>query len=394
MPYLVLFSGFALSLVAGIVFVGAVRRMALRYGWVDAPDGGRKVHAQAVPNLGGIGILMALVVGMFAMSLARDFLPPGWTLALTPPSPLVVLGALVIALVGLADDFLDLRFQTKFVAQVAVTLMAFEGGTRVYVLDAVLGGGTPALAVSLVLTVVWMVGMMNAVNLIDGMDGLAAGVVAIAFAGLAGVHAIGGDFGALMLVAAMLGALLGFLKHNAHPASIFMGDSGSLLLGYLLAAYALRGTAHVNPVLALAIPAIIMGIPVLDTVVSILRRKLSGRPLFSADKDHIHHRLALRMDHPRAVRTLYAFGLFLAAGGLVMAAVPTMWTILVFALGCAIVYDFLRRIEYLPSPIRTARRIRARRHARARGRTTDSPSGVSRRGPLPDDRRRPASREP
>ena len=384
MPYLVLLSGFVVSVAAGVSFVGLVRRLALRFGWMDAPDGARKVHARAVPNLGGVGILAALITGMLAMTLARDVLPAAWTAALTPPSALVVLGALVIALVGLADDFLDLRFQTKFVAQVAVTLMAFEGGVRVYVLDSLIGGGMIALGVSLVLTIVWMVGMMNAVNLIDGMDGLAAGVVAIAFVGLAGAHAIGGDYGSMMLVAAIVGALVGFLKHNRHPATIFMGDSGSLLLGYLLATYALRGTAHPNPLLALVIPAVIMGIPVLDTGVSILRRKLSGRPLFSADKDHIHHRLALRTDHPGAVRTLYWFGIFLAVGGLLMAAVPPVWTILVFALGSAIVYDFLRRIEYLPSPIRTARTIRARRRAKR----SDTARHAERRsrGPLPDDR--------
>ena len=384
MPYFVLLSGFVLSVAAGVVFVGLVRRLALRFGWMDAPDGARKVHARAVPNLGGVGILAALIVGMLGMTLARDLLPAAWTVALTPPSALVVLGALVIALVGLADDFLDLRFQTKFVAQVAVTLMAFEGGVRIYVLDGLIGGGMIALGVSLVLTIIWMVGMMNAVNLIDGMDGLAAGVVAIAFLGLAGAHAIGGDFGSMMLVAAIVGALVGFLRHNRHPATIFMGDSGSLLLGYLLATYALRGTAHPNPLLALVIPTVIMGIPVLDTAVSILRRKLSGRPLFSADKDHIHHRLALRTDHPGAVRTLYWFGLFLAVGGLLMAAVPPAWTVLVFALGAAIVYDFLRRIEYLPSPIRTARTIRARR--RAAHSETARHAERRARGPLPDDR--------
>jgi UDP-GlcNAc:undecaprenyl-phosphate GlcNAc-1-phosphate transferase len=223
-------------------------------------------------------------------------------------------------------------------------------GFRVALLDGVLGGGWPALAASALLTLVWVVGVMNAVNLIDGKDGVAAGVAALAFVGLAGAHALRGDAGGLLLVAAVLGSLLAFLRYNFHPATIFMGDSGSLFVGYLLAAYALRGTAHPDPVLALVVPCVAMGLPILDTLVSMGRRRLRGRPLFFPDRDHIHHRVGARLPYRKAVFALWAVGAYFAAGAMAMAAAPTPVAVAVFAAGTAGVAAFLRLLGYLRRP--------------------------------------------
>lgn len=364
MPILPLALGFFVSLLAALMLVPVARRLALRAGWVDAPDGNRKAHQTAVPNSGGVAIVAATCIAIAVMTVARLHLPKSLSGALTLPDPLVLLGALLIAAVGLWDDVKEISHRTKFVGQLVVTALAFWGGARVQVFDADLGDGTLALVVSGVLTVVWMVGMMNAVNLIDGMDGLAGGVVAIAFAGLAAAHAIGGDLGALVLVAAVGGALIGFLRYNFAPASIFMGDSGSLFLGYALAAYALRGSAHPSPTLALVIPTIIMGIPVLDTGVSILRRKLTGKPLFYPDRDHIHHRLQSLMSTRRAALTLYAFGLFLSLGALAMAMMPSALAFLTFLLGSVVVYGFLSYVRYLPTPSGVVRFVDRRRRLR------------------------------
>lgn len=361
MPVIALAAGFLVSLLAALLFVPAVRRIAERVGWIDAPDGDRKVHDRAVPNVGGIAIVAAACVGIAVMTLARLELPRSISGILTVPDKLVVLGALVIALVGFWDDLKEISHRTKFAAQLIVTALAFLGGARVMVFDGPLGDGALALAVSAVLTVVWMVGMMNAVNLIDGMDGLAAGVVTVAFLGLAGVHALGGDLGALVLVAAVCGALIGFLRYNFAPASIFMGDSGSLFLGYVLAAYALRGTSHPHPVLALVIPAVVMGIPVLDTGVSILRRKMTGKPLFFPDRDHIHHRLQAQMSTRRAAVTLYLFGAFLALGALAMTQMDWKGASLTFLGGTAVVYAFLCYVHYLPTPSGIAQFLGRRR---------------------------------
>ena len=364
MPILPLALGLLVSWFAALLLVPAVRQLSIRRGWVDKPDGGRTLHATLTPNVGGLAIVGAAFIGVGVMTIAKVALSEEAAVALTLPSPLVLIGALVIAAVGFLDDLREMSHRAKFGAQLAVTALAIAGGARVQVFDAMLGDGALALGVSIVLTVVWMVGVMNAVNLIDGMDGAAAGIVAIAFGGLAIAHGIGGDFGALVLVAAIGGALLGFLRYNFAPASIFMGDSGSLFLGYTLAAYALRGTSHANPVLALVIPAVIMGIPVLDTVVSILRRKMTGKHLFYPDRDHIHHRLQAQMPTHRAALVLYACGVFLTGGALTMAAVATGTAAIVFAAGSVVVYGFLCYVRYLPTPLQATRFIERRRRIR------------------------------
>ena len=181
-----------------------------------------------------------------------------------------------------------------------------------------------------------------------------------------------------------------------------MGDSGSLLLGYILAAYALRGSARIgaDPILSLVIPAVVMGLPVLDILVSMLRRKLMGRPLFSPDKDHIHHRLAAQMTQAEAVKTLYWLGAFLALGGCAMAAFPAPLAAVTFALGSGVVYSFLRSVGYLPSPRRILASFRRREAMRRAGQLDDARQARQRRqrqaegaggGPIPDDRFQPAS---
>ena len=394
MPVLPLLLGFVVSLIAALVLVPVVQRLALRMGWVDAPDGRRKIHTAPIPNVGGIAILGAALVGVGAMTLAAAELPDAWAAALTLPGKRVLIGALLIALVGLIDDLRDLRFQTKFAAQLAVTALAFTANLRIELFDGLLGTGLLGTSVSFALTVVWMVGMMNAVNLIDGMDGLAAGVVAIAFAGLAAVHVIGGNVGYLVLVAAMTGALLGFLRYNRAPASVFMGDSGSLLLGYLLGAYALRGPSHGNAVLQLVIPAVVMGLPVLDILVSMVRRAAVGRPLFSPDRDHIHHRLVSRMPTRDAVRTLYWLATFMALGGAAMASFAPPFAAITFALGCGVVYSFLRSVGYLPSPRRILYAMRNRDAIRRATRLRDArtEANAARGGrPRSEDRLQPTS---
>lgn len=344
---LVFLSALALSLVVSLVLTPLVRRYALRWNWTDEPDGGRKLHARPIPNVGGVAIAAAFVVTVDALRLYDLFGPAEVELSRLFPDPRVVLGAGLIAAVGLLDDLLNLHHRTKFAAQVAVTALVFASGSRIMLLDGLLGEGPLGLAVSGVLTLVWMVGVMNAINLIDGMDGLAAGVTALAFVGMAGAYALNGDMDGLLLPVAVVGALLGFLRYNFHPASIFMGDSGSLFLGFLLAVYGLRGTAGSDPVLLLVIPAVAMGLPVLDTLISMVRRRLDRRPLFHPDRDHIHHRLARLLSHRGAVLVLYGVGAFFAAGAMGMAAVTAPVAALVFGAGALIVLSFVWLLGYL-----------------------------------------------
>ena len=380
MALLPLVLGFTISAVAALALVPAVRRAALRLGWVDRPDGRRKAHAVPVPHVGGVAILGAVLVGVSVMTLARAHLPETWAAALTLPGRRVIVGALLISAVGFVDDLRDLGFGTKLLAQVAVTALAFTANLRIHLFDGALGDGALGLSVSFALTLVWMMGVMNAVNFIDGLDGLAAGVVGIAFAGLLVVHALGGDMGYVVLVTAILGALAGFLVYNRAPASVFMGDSGSLLLGFLLGAYALRGSASADPVLRLAIPAVVMGVPILEMLVSTARRLAVRRLPFRPDRDHIHHRLQARMSVRESVATLYWLGAFMALGGIAMTALGLPLASVVFALGAGVVYSFLRSLGYLPSPRRLLARLggAARAPRRSDGEAGAPPSSARR----------------
>lgn len=319
---LVLTGTFVLSLVAALLVVPLVREGARRLRWTDAPDGERKLHPHPTPAVGGVALVAAFVVGVNGMQLLGPLFGAGGLVAALAPPTAVVLGAGLVAALGLLDDLLDLGYRTKLLGQTAAAGLVWLGGLRVTLLDSALGGGTDALVVSAVLTVLWVVGVANAVNLVDGRDGLAGGLVALAFAGIAGAHVLRGDVGGLLLVAAVLGALLGFLRYNAPPASIFMGDSGSLFLGYLLAAYGLRGTAHAEPLLALAVPAVALGLPLLDALVTVGRRLALRRSLFRPDRDHIHHRVAARLSGRASGWALGGIGGGLAAVAVAMAASP------------------------------------------------------------------------
>ena len=396
MSALPLLIGFLASLGGALLLVPAARRLALAVGWVDAPDGHRKVHVTPIPNVGGLGIVGGTLIGLGTLAGldGAGLISAGEML----PSSLWLVGAVLIAAVGFLDDRVDLNHWTRLAAQIGVTVLVFADGARIDLLDGVLGGGGLALGVSFLLTAIWMVGMMNAVNLIDGLDGLAAGSVAVALGGLTAVYALSGTLGAVLLAAVLLGALGGFLRYNCAPASVFMGDSGSLFLGFSLAAYGLYGTAHADPVLNLMIPAVVMGLPVLDTGMSILRRIVTRRPLFAPDKDHIHHRLAARMTPDAAVRVLWGISLFLALGGVAMSVLPTWAALLVFAVGTIVIYDLLWRVRYLPSPAHVRERLQRRRTLRAiradRSQATLTPTAPElppRAGLVRNDRFLPAS---
>ena len=314
---------------------------------MDEPDQMRKIHVAPIPNTGGLAIVGGVIAGLCVFALIHRLLPSGSSYPLILSSPAILLGAVIIAGVGFLDDLYDLHFRHKLLAQFGVTALVIAGGVRIGLLDDVLGGGPLAMGVSYAMTALWIVGTMNAVNFLDGMDGLAAGVVGIIMIGLAGVYLIGGRIADIVVSVALVGSLLGFLRYNFHPAKIFMGDSGSLFLGYLLAVFALKGRAHDLPLLALVIPVVAMGLPILDTGTSIMRRLMDGKPLFSADQDHIHHRLSERLSHRNTVLVLYGVGVFFASGAMLMAAVRPRMAITIFLVGTAVVAVFLYSLGYL-----------------------------------------------
>lgn len=311
--------------------------VARHLGVVDQP-GGRRVHQHPTPRLGG----MALLAGFLGAVAAGAVLPDFREVFVTTSDPeAVVLAAVVIAVIGLADDVVGLSAPAKFAGQVlaAGTAVLFGIALRYVLLPGEVGLVVLSPDVAALFTIAAIVAMVNAVNLVDGLDGLAAGVVAIASAGLLlyvqlvpPEIATGLTASAELLLATLIGMCLGFLVHNSHPATVFMGDSGAMLLGLLLAAasvLAVGGTIEPSgrdfaalsiPIL---IPAAVLAVPFLDTISTIVRRLASGRAVFSPDKLHLHHRL-IELGHSqrRAVLILYYWSALFAAAAVGIGVLP------------------------------------------------------------------------
>ena len=281
-----------------------VRGWAVGAGILDRPDGVRKLHSRPVPRVGGIAIYVALATVLIAVLFVPGAQPYGYL----PVRALIATqaGATVIFLLGLWDDVLGLRASTKLLVQIAVALGMVWGGLTISG-EALFGpGGMPA-ALSTVVTVVWIVAVTNAFNLIDGADGIAAGAALFAALAIAGIALLGGSPMAALAALSLAGATLGFLFFNFPPASIFLGDCGSLLLGFSLAAIGLMSSYTQPTLLAVAIPVVSCGLPLLDTALAVMRRFLRGEQVFNADRGHIHHRLRDFGYSPRRVAlVLYA----------------------------------------------------------------------------------------
>lgn len=315
-----------LALLVAALATPLAGRIARRVGAVDQPDA-RRVHREPTPSLGGLAILLALLVVAAVAWLAAPALFAG-----TPRQFLVILlGAVAIAAVGFVDDTRGMRPSAKLAAQAAIGLLVFFGGLRMEVVSwpfaeegrLELGlWGAP-------ITVFWFVALMNALNIIDGLDGLCAGISAISSLVLAAiiVQFDASFFAILPAIAA--GAALGFLVHNYHPAKIFLGDTGSLLLGYLLACSTLTTGTKSTAVLALLVPLLCIAVPLVDMAFAVVRRTKKGRHPFSADKEHIHHRLlGLGLSQKRVVWILWFLTAYLGLTGYTLDKVGSPFLIL------------------------------------------------------------------
>ena len=285
------------SLVLSVLVTPIVRRFALRIGAVSTP-GGRHVHGRAIPRLGGIGLAFAWAVPVIGLALRDGMvmraLNGKWLQIIT-----VVGGAAAICTVGALDDVRGLRSVYKFAAQILVAAVAFACGFQIQAIQLPLLGTLQMGAFALPVTVLWIVGVTNAVNLIDGLDGLAAGVAFFAAFTSFVIASISGSVFVALTMAALMGALVGFLFFNFNPARIFMGDSGSYFLGFVLATTALAGGGlqqKASTAVSLLVPVLALGVPIFDTLFSMFRRLVERRPIFSADRGHVHHSAA----RPRA----------------------------------------------------------------------------------------------
>lgn len=330
MPLLLALTCFLIAFGGTAALVPPVRRLARRRGWVDHPDDHRKLHNGPIPTVGGLAIAGGFLTGLGLLAVATELLPI--TVAL--PSPMLWAGATVIIAAGLYDDLHGLNFKGKFLIQLLLAYALLHAGYRIDLtgVSFLEGDSYMQALIAIPLTLLWIVGVINAVNLIDGLDGLAAGTCLIAMACLATIFGLNGEFGLVLVAVLLAGALAGFLIYNFNPASIFMGDSGSLFLGYILAAYALEGPSHTDPWMAALVPVLVLGLPLLDTSLSIVRRLMGRKAIFAPDRDHIHHRLANRGSQRHAVLTLYSIALIYGGSAVLISLLSLQAALSVLAL--------------------------------------------------------------
>jgi len=310
-------STFIAAIVVATFLTPVAEKIALKYNAIDKPDE-RKVHCSPKPLWGGIaialGVIIAVCLSIIIFKSVRNCLDPRTTRNLTG----IFIGGVLMVILGMIDDKISVPAKIKFLAQIliAVILIKFDVVITFLTIPGIGLVYLPAW-LSWAGTIFWIVGLTNAINLMDGLDGLLAGISTI-FALLFFIVALlKGQFIVAMIMMALGGASLGFLRYNFNPARIFMGDTGSLFLGLMYSSLSIVGALKVTTTAALFIPLLIMGVPVLDTSFAIIRRFIKRKPIFSPDKEHVHHRLLeCGLSHKQAVLYIYIICGTLGAIGL------------------------------------------------------------------------------
>jgi UDP-GlcNAc:undecaprenyl-phosphate GlcNAc-1-phosphate transferase len=338
---------FILSIVCGTILTPIVRRFAHRIGALDHALSSRKIHGRPVPRLGGVAIVLAFYAPLVGLLLFHSGVGEMFLAERDKVIGLFV-GGVGIALLGIYDDLRGAGAGRKFLVQFGVAGLMYALGYRIDSLANPFGLELNLGWASLPFTLFWIVGVINALNLIDGLDGLAGGVALVAvlttfLSSLQRGHPL-----MVLFSGALAGAILGFLFYNFNPATIFMGDTGSMFLGFVLATSAIQTNQKSSTAVAVLIPAIALGLPIMDTLLAMGRRALRGRPIFQADKEHIHHRLLARgLSHRQAVLVLYGFCVLLGAVALVLTyANSAQAALLLVALGI-VAFMALRALGYM-----------------------------------------------
>jgi UDP-GlcNAc:undecaprenyl-phosphate GlcNAc-1-phosphate transferase len=360
---------FVAALLAAAIFTRLIRDYSVARGWVSKPASDRHVHTRPLPRLGGVAIFLTL----WCMALLAHWLPEHFgtrEFALSQLTLKILGPATIIFVLGLIDDFWGVSAYIKFAVQAGAAVLLFFNGLGISRFSFLAGHPHLGWLAGLPLTILWVLWITNAFNLIDGLDGLAAGSALFSCLVTCVVAMLGHNEVVLILTLALAGAITGFLRYNFNPASIFLGDCGSLLIGFLISAIAIAGSHKSPTMVAVAIPIVSLGLPILDVTVAVIRRFLSCKRLFAPDREHIHHKLLGRgISHRQTVLVLYGvsacFGLFslllLNPGGAAVAAV-----LVVVGIGVLIGVKQLRYHEFLELG-RVANRTLNQRHVIANG---------------------------
>jgi UDP-GlcNAc:undecaprenyl-phosphate GlcNAc-1-phosphate transferase len=342
---------FILAFLISLMVTPVIRKIAFRVGAIDRPDA-RKVHSRVMPHMGGLAVYIAFTLTVIVMA------------PLSKPIIGLLTGGTLIMLLGLADDFFDISPRFKLLGQIiaASVLVGFGAkllfvtnpfGSMIYLKYMGIDFGIP-------LTILWIVGVTNAINLIDGLDGLAGGLASIAAMTIGVIAWQEGQIQIVLPAVVLSAAIIGFLKYNFHPAKIFMGDSGSLFLGYMLAGMSVIGLTKGAAVFSVFVPVLILGIPIFDTLFAIIRRYIHNQPIFSADKEHLHHRLlAIGLSHRQTVLIIYGVGCLLGLSAVLMTYLTTAQSFIVFLGITILVFAAGNRVGVLDSQSRKSRRTAA-----------------------------------
>jgi UDP-GlcNAc:undecaprenyl-phosphate GlcNAc-1-phosphate transferase len=351
---------FLLAALAAVVLTPLVRDLAKARGLLDHALGSRKAHGRPVPRLGGVAIVAAFYAPLAALLFVDSEVGHRFWAQDARAVGLFV-GGLAIAALGVYDDLWGANAKLKFLVQFAVAGGLYAAGFRIDQIANPFGADVPLGLLGLPFTLLWVVGVVNAMNLIDGLDGLAGGVGLVAVVTTFGIAVLRGEPLMILFTAALAGALLGFLFYNFNPASIFMGDSGSMFLGFVLATTAIQTNQKSATAVAILVPIVALGVPIADTLFAVVRRAARGAPLFQADRGHIHHRLLTAgFTHRQAVVALYAASALLGALALVLTLANSVETALALGALSVVAFVALRRLG-LADPEAFSRLLEERR---------------------------------
>ncbi len=343
-----LIAAFFISLIVSSILTPWIRRLAPKLGAVDLPSG-RRVNKRIIPRLGGIAIAVGFLSPLIGLLFFDNKIADLFREDLLKVLGLCV-GAVIICALGALDDWRGVRARHKLYVQIGVASFAYWCGFQIDAVHLPFLGDLEMGIFAFPFTLFWIVGIINALNLIDGLDGLAGGLAFSACVVNIVVGLVSGNLLATLLAIALAGALLGFLVFNFNPASIFMGDSGSMFLGYVLGVSALFGFKGTTAI-GLLVPILALGVPILDTLTAIARRVISRRPIFASDRHHFHHRLLeLGLTHRRAVLSLYAISALLT-GASILVYVGKDWVVGLTLLGTVVgIGVFIRVVGTLRTP--------------------------------------------
>ena len=328
-----LIASIALALVVALIISfltsPVVKSFSYKVGAIDVPKDGRRMHKEPIPRLGGLAIFIGFIVSILLFA------------EITKQMQGILLGAVIIVVLGVVDDITPLPAMLKFVIQIVAALVPTLHGVLIHVIS------NPNLfspnpywnmgMLSIPITVLWIVAITNSVNLIDGLDGLAVGVSAISATTVLVIAIVVSESQVAIVMAALVGACVGFMPYNLNPAKMFMGDTGATFLGYILATMSIQGLFKFYAVVSFAVPFLILGLPIFDTSFAFIRRIAHGQSPMRPDRGHIHHRLIdMGLSQKQAVATLYVISAILGLSAVMLTTSNELKAMLFFVALCIV----------------------------------------------------------